>query len=453
MTAYNNPKSKEIAIYILGLFVIAVILGLNFLTFYWADDYAILNEIKELGIFKRCLNGYYTWDGRYMTPAAFFQGAFLQHLPVQLTTFIWNSCFLLSGYFLYLLINHETNSKVKNYWAFVIIGAFWLGSYRHIGQTIYWATGGVYSLNLLLGALWLLGFNHMQNGKLLKNRIGFAFFTILVSLTTQNLIISLLTLLCLSLCLNYLESDRVNLKFNVLLLLILLGGTFFLSSAPGNFIRMKEINGGGFSHISLSTLLKNFGFILFSYLKFSFFLCLLALIIGLSIIRFKINIKLNNVVFVPDSKEKVIRFIKTYKYFLVALSTVLPFLTMPEVLSTRTTIYFMFFLFAFIIIFTERLSVTKKGKLTTVQTAIIVLIYSSIVIFGIHNYIKGSVLKDEITKREQLLKQSKNKVITVKVINDEMKSYCFEIRDYKDSEDWALKAQEIYFGVQKINLE
>lgn len=453
MTAFINTKTKEMTLRILGFLSIALILSLNLHTFYWADDYAILNEIKEFGIFKRCLNGYFTWDGRYMTPAAFLQGAFLNYLPVPLITFIWNSCFLVSGYILYLLIKQETESKIKSYWSFIIIIGFWLGSYRHIGQTVYWATGGVYSFNLLLGALWILGFNHIQKSNNLLEHIAFVFFTIVVSLTTQNLTLGLITLLVLSLCLSYFKSDKKNMKYNIVLLLIFLAGTIFLSSAPGNFVRMKEINGANFSNITLLVLLKNFAFIIFTYLKFSFILSIMAFIIGISSFGFKMNVNLKSVVFFPNSKEKIIRFIAIYKYLLAAVSTVLPFITMPEVLSTRTAIYFMFFFFAFVVIYTERLFVSKPENKVLPQMAVYGLIYTALVFFGAYNFIKGTRLKEEITKREELLKQSKSKTVSVKVIEENMKSYCFDIRDYKDSEDWALKAQEAYFGIQKINLE
>lgn len=453
MTAFISRKTKEKTLWVLGFLSIALILSLNLLTFYWADDYAILNEIKEFGIFKRCVNGYYTWDGRYMTPAAFFQGVFLKYLPVELITFIWNSCFLLSGYILYLLIKKETDFKIKSYWSFIIIIGFWLGSYRHIGQTVYWATGGVYSFNLLLGALWILGFNRIKMSKNRLGHIAFVFFTIVVSLTTQNLTLGLITLLVLSFCLNYLKSDEKNLKYTILLLLILLAGTIFLSSAPGNFVRMKEINGADFNNITLLILLKNFIFIIFTYLKFSFILSIIAFIIGITSFGFNMNVDLKSKVFFPNSKQKLICFIEIYKYLLAAVSTVLPFITMPEVLSARTAIYFMFFLFSFVVIFTEHLSVSNTENKAFPQMAVYISIYTAVLFFGAYNYIKGTRLREEITKREKLLKQSKNKTISVKALNEDMKSYCFDIRDYKNSDDWSLKAQEIYFGIHKINLE
>ncbi|SHJ81922.1 hypothetical protein [Flavobacterium haoranii] len=80
-------------LYIL-LFVIVILLNLN--SFYWADDYAILNELKEFGVFKRCLNGYLTWDGRYLTPASFIQGYLLNYLPINnlnLDLFIFSKWF------------------------------------------------------------------------------------------------------------------------------------------------------------------------------------------------------------------------------------------------------------------------------------------------------------------------------------------------------------------------
>ena len=88
----------------IAVIILLIILSLNLNTFYWADDYAILNEVENLGLYKRCLNGYYNWDGRYLTIGAFLQGFFLNYLPVQIVILIWFLLFLLSGYFISLFI-------------------------------------------------------------------------------------------------------------------------------------------------------------------------------------------------------------------------------------------------------------------------------------------------------------------------------------------------------------
>lgn len=459
MTFLKNKGGTFLTI--TGLLVITLILLLNLNTFYWADDYAILNEINDLGIYQRCLHGYYVWDGRYLTPAAFLQGAFLKTLPVELITLFWNCSFLASGILLFYIIKEETNDKngssSKIYMPFLVAVIFWLGSYKHIGQTIYWATGGVYSFNLLLGAVWLLLFYKVQNTNQLKSRIGFTILTIFIGLTTQNLTIGLITFLLLTIINNFLKNEKKNIIFNVILLLIIIGGTLFLSLAPGNFVRAEEINNSAFRDITLWMLVRNTAFALATYLLFSFFLIILSVLAAI-VYFFKSGTPLaqvlNKLIFIPKTKEQCIAFIATYKYLIVALSTILPFVTMPEVVSARTAIYFMFFLVIFIFKFIHQLTVTELTmKDSSISSAITYTLFLAAFCFILYNFQKGVTLKTEITKREQLLKNSKNKVVSIKKIDENLKSYCYDFRDFRGDDDWAVDAQKIYFGCSEIRIE
>lgn len=459
MTFFKNNGNTFLSI--TGLLVIALILALNFNVFYWADDYAVLNEINDLGIYQRCIHGYYTWDGRYLTPAAFLQGAFLELLPVEIITLFWNSCFLLSGILLFYIIKEETKDKFgslnKAYLPFLISIIFWLGSYSHIGQTIYWATGGVYSFNLLLGAIWLLLFYRIQKTNRLGIKLVFLFFTVFIGITTQNLTIGFVTLLLLTIVNDFLKNEKRNVNYNVLLLLIIIGGTLFLSLAPGNFLRVEEINNSAFRNITLWMLIRNSAFALATYLIYSFVLIILAISAGLVFVSQSgntISATIKNIIFIPKTKEQFIAFIATYKYLIVALSTISPFITMPEVVSSRTAIYFMFFLVIFIFRFIHQLTVVGLNpKESSISSVITYTLFFAAFCFIVYNFQKGSILKPEITKREQLLKNSKNKVVSVKKIDEDLKSYCYDFRDFRSNDDWAVEAQKIYFGCTQIILK
>lgn len=446
---------------IIGILIITLILSLNINTFYWADDYAILNEINDLGIYQRCIHGYYAWDGRYLTPASFLQGAFLKTLPVEIITLFWNCCFLFSGILLFYIIKEETNNKngfsKKVYMPFLVAVVFWLGSYKHIGQTIYWATGGVYSFNLLLGAVWLLLFYKIQKTSLTGAKAGFLLFTVLIGLTTQNLTIGFITLIFLIILNDVLKNEKKNIKFNALLVLIIIGGTVFLSTAPGNFIRVEEINNSAFRNITFWMLIRNTAFALATYLQYSFSLIVLSILAAFAYVLQsgnKISTVIKDIVFIPKTKEQLIVFIDNYKYLIVALSTILPFITMPEVVSSRTAIYFMFFLVIFIFRFISQLSVIRMGLQENRMLHIIT--YSLFFVtfcFIIYNFQKGVVIKTEIAKREQFLRKSKNKEVSVKKIDENLKSYCYDFRDFRNNDDWAVEAQKIYFGCAEIRVE
>lgn len=459
MTFLKNNRNTFLSI--TGFLLIVLILLLNLNTFYWADDYAILNEINDLGIYQRCVHGFYTWDGRYLTPAAFLQGLFLEALPVEIITLFWNCCFLLSGIILFYIIKEETKSNSdssnKMFLPFLVATIFWLGSYKHIGQTIYWATGGVYTFNLLLGAVWLLLFYRIQKTNSLTIKSFFLLFTVGIGLTTQNLTIGFITLLLLSILTDFLKNEKKNIRYKVLLLLIIIGGTLFLSLAPGNFIRAEEINNLAFKDITLWMLVRNTAFALATYLLFSFFLIFLSLLAAIVYVFQKGNTiapVLKNLIYIPKTKEQCITFITTYKYLIIALSTILPFITMPEVVSPRTAIYFMFFLFIFIFKFTYQLSVVPLNKKETkASSAIAYILFFSVFCFVIYNFQKGKTLKAEVKKRELLLKNSKNKVVTIRKIDESLKSYCYDFRDFRGNDDWAVEAQKIYFCCTGIRIE
>ncbi|MCG2611641.1 hypothetical protein LZZ90_08990 [Flavobacterium sp. SM15] len=461
MTHFSDFKNNIYnAISFFGFLIICLILSLNLLTFYWADDYSVFNEINNYGIFNRCLRGYFVWDGRYMTPAGFLQGLFLSSLPAELITLFWTICFLTSGLIIYFILNKNEGISAKNsktyFLPILIVIAFWLGSYRHIGQTIYWATGGVYSFNLVLGSFWILLFNRLEKVNSSVQRISFIAFTIVVSLTTQNLTIALITIVFLKILSDFLFREKQNLRINIFILLIIIAGTVFLSTAPGNFLRAKELNDSALSNVSILNLVKNYFFILYSYLKFSALIIILAIfstivwVNNYSILNFK---NFASAISLPKSKVDWANFINNYKYLIAALSTILPFVALPEIVSTRTAIYFMFFLFLFIVEFLKNIPISRPATTKSFIPLFTLIVYFSATCFITYNLKKGSVLKTKMTEREQLLQKSKGKAITIRPIDESLKSYCFDLRDYNNNDDWALEAQEEYFGIQNITVK
>jgi hypothetical protein len=242
----------------------------------------------------------------------------------------------------------------------------------------------------------------------------------------------------------------------VIVFLIIIAGTVFLSTAPGNFIRINEINSSAFRDITLEIIIRNFAFTLATYLKLSFFLIFLSVLAGFVFINQsnnRISLTIQNIVFIPKTKEQFIVFIDINKYLIVALSTILPFITMPEVVSPRTAVYFMFFLVIFMFRFITQISVIQLNLNENTRTSVIAYtLFSAAFCFIIYNFCKGHKLNTEITKRELLLKNSRNKTVSIKKIDEKLKSYCYDFRDFRGNDDWALEAQRIYFGIKKINV-
>lgn len=428
-------------LYIL-LFVIVILLNLN--SFYWADDYAILNELKEFGVFKRCLNGYLTWDGRYLTPASFIQGYLLNYLPIQLITLIWTCLFLASGFLLVKILENENLMFFKEkshkllFYLFVIL-AFWFSSSKHLSQTVFWATGGVYTFNLFIGALWLYLFTIKNKSK--QNLIFLVLISVLTALTTQNLILTLLIFLIIK------SFSKEGLFINTLLFIILLSGLLFLNFAPGNKLRVNEIDSNLIDNINGITLFKNLALVTFQYLKHSIFLFLTLLIV---IAFFNKNINLKQYFFLPKNKKQFITLLQQNIYLIVAISTIIPFILIPSLASERTSIYFVFFFILYIFKILSDSNIEIFNNRNAIKHLSFVLILT---VFYSYNFILGFQLKNKLTDRATVLKEATEKTVTIKLIDKNEMPTLFRFREIKDQNDWVLSEIRKHFNCKEILIE
>ncbi|WP_310555628.1 DUF6056 family protein [Flavobacterium sp.] len=464
-------KPKKIIFKLVSFFSLIVIISillLNLNTFYWADDYNFMVDLETNGILQNCIKGYFNWDGRFLSLAAFFQGFFLKYIQIEFVTLFWSLCFLGSGLFLYKIITLELNfSKAKSNHKiiFFIVTSLilWLGSYSHLFETIYWGTGGVYSLDLLLGALWIYIFLRFQkNNFSIQSKILFFLFSIIIGSTTQNLSVAVITLLLITMCIDFLDSKKTSLKYNSLLLLALIFGLLFIVLAPGNFKRMDNIENLNTSYISFWSIIKGFLTVLLSYSKRALLLVILAAI-GAIAIRFQSCSRQENQedsTQVISIKQKSKWLLTQLKWLLVALSTITPFAFMPQMASHRTTIFFLFFIQIFVyyivLSFKSKEAIYVSSKRFQTSIVLLLLIISLSGIFAGYNLKKGLILKEVITERENILKKSENKVVIIKLINPSLKSRCFNFNDFniqnKTGTDFIQTGQEKYYKVKKINV-
>jgi hypothetical protein len=462
-------NNKRIYFKLLALFALAcfcLILLLNVYTFYnGGDDYYFISDLQKVGVLQNCINGYNNWDGRYLALGAFVQGMSLLYLPIELATFFWNLAFLSSGIILYYVIQLESQKphlvfNLKPILLFVFPILLWIGSYKHIAETIYWGTGGVYSFDLLLGAIWVIGFLKFQkNNYNLILKIIFILFSLIVGASTQNLAIALITLVLISIIIDFLKNNNSKASFNLLLLLILIIGLLFITLAPGNQLRINEVKKIAKPDLTLLYFAENFARTLFLYLKWSLVLIILSIFSSFAISFssegevFFYNLEIN-----LKTKTGWADLIADFKWLLVAISTITPFLTIPEVVSPRTAIYFMFFIMIFVILFTskiirpaERIIVRDNYWFSKLLFFILIL---GIFVFASSNFISGKALKKEVLAREIILKKGRNKTVYIKPINPNLNSVCFKFSDFvndgTESVASILENQERFFGTKIV---
>jgi Family of unknown function (DUF6056) len=464
-------KTQPKLLLIFACFVVLLILSLCINTFYWADDYAFIVNLNKIGILQNAIEGYLTWDGRMLTLGAFVQAFLLKNLPIELITFVWSLCFLGSGILIFYIINQELQFKIKNKYTKILLVLIlmivsWLGAYIHFSETIYWGTGGCYSFGLLLGSIWVFWFLKIQEFKInLIQKIVFFIFSIIVGGTTQNLTVALLTLIVVYLIYNYIKKIKSVNSFNFLILISVLLGLSFIMLAPGNAIRMKEAGYATFSNLSFFIVFKHTLFVLVYYFYYSIVAILLSLVAAFGIFNLlnpKIKFRTFPKIIFPKSRENWAHLLLDFKWLLVSLSTILPFILIPNLMAKRTVIYFVYFMILFVVTFCLRIfqksflistDIVKPNLFSKgIISFLIILIGATI--FVIYNFQKGFVLKKEITKRENLLKNSKGKTVYLKLINQDLTSPCYHFTDFfidKPIEDDFIKtSQEQYFNVKIV---
>ncbi|WP_395053509.1 DUF6056 family protein, partial [Flavobacterium sp.] len=251
----NFLKIFKNSVCIVGLISLFSILILSVNTFYWADDYSFMLKIKSKGIIGNCIYGYNNWEGRFLTLGAFFQGFLIKYFRVEFITLVWSSLFLTSGLLMIKIIFSELNSVIFNKINYYLIAIslailLWLGAYFHVAETVYWATGGIYSFFLLQCSVWIIFYLNFQKGNFTTfQKIFFLVFCFFSGASSQNLAVAFLALIAISILLDYLKNDKTNNKWNYLFFLFVFLGVLFISIAPGNFVRMKV---NGMTHFDMS---------------------------------------------------------------------------------------------------------------------------------------------------------------------------------------------------------
>ena len=464
----NEIKNKTYNQYltIFAVVVLFIIMLLSTNGFYWADDFGFMSDLNDQGIFANCYEGYFRWDGRFLSVGSFFQCFNLVYLSIETIIFIYTLCVLLSGILMFYILNLEINLQFRNQsQRFFIMLMFpiilWLGSLIHACETIYWGTGGSYSFDLLLGSIWVLLFLKLQNFKInLIYQILFLIFSFAVGGLTQNLSMPLITLAFITIICNILENKKTNVVFNFLILIFVISGLVFIMIAPGNWLRIKDEK-TVVDIFNILILIKNYFYVLIKFASRSIFAIVAAGILAVSAV-FINNSKLSfpKLVFfkIPKSRLDFIIFLQDYKWLLAAASSALPFMAIPLFSGRRTVIYFGYFIMIFVFLqtikfynkatLTENIAV-KNRNTTIAKIGFLIILFSS---FGlsVQNLIKGAVLKKAITERENILKKSRGKTIHLRSIRPELSTICFQFADYPYTGAYVKSSQERYFGVKII---
>lgn len=460
-----STKSQNL-ILLFGITTLILILSLCFFTFKSGDDYDFITNVTSRGIIQNCIKLYNEWDGRFLSITSVIQGLMLVYLPIELVTFIWNICFFINGFLIFIIVKSEVELNIKNIKMQIItictiIIVSWLGAIRHFSDTIYWGTGGVYTLALLFGTIYILVFlNFQKKKKKIFAILIFGFCSFLVGCLTQNLTIPIQLLVIMTIFSDVFTKQKKYHFQNFFFLSFLFLGLLVVTFAPGSKVRLTVCNP---ETSSMLQLIYNFFLVLAKYLYRSIFLIIFAFVGAIAVFLMqtpKVKMHLTNIF--KFQTFNLLQFVKNTKWFVIALSTITPFVVIPDLVSQRTTIYFInfFCIFLFISIFkilekyTSRTNYSNPNKNINISKVLFALLFIFTIIFVAYNLKMGYNLKSEITSRENILKSSKNKTIFLKIIDVNKIPICYNFTDYPflqtDNSDFVRKFQEKYYGVKII---
>lgn len=428
------------------------ILLLSFNAFYKTDDYGFMNDLNKLGVIKNCIEGYFDWDGRFLSLGAFFQGGLLKYFSIEFVFLFWTLCFLMSGFLVqYILTNgsYKLDFTPNLSTGLLLSVLLWFVSIPILSEVVYWGVGGVYAFDLLVGTIWIMFFLKYQESEVINKQLLFLLFTVITGGLTQNLSIPLIVLVLITLFTSRKEKN----KFNLVTFLFLCLGLCFIQFAPGNLIRIQAMNLKKLD-FSFFQLLKNLLWILFVFSQRIYLLLFLFFIFTLVYFKEFSDgcVKFLKIIRISALRNK--DFLNFFKWTIVALSSITPFVLIPEFISLRTTIFFVFFQFLF---FLELgFLFFKKIKMEKFNNSIIIFLFGSFVLsLNVYLFMGGLRLKAEINEREEMLKKSNGKILNVKLINPNLSNFIYNYSDYGYPETpeniWVKRSQEKYFNV-KINV-
>ncbi len=462
-----------IATVIISIFVLVSIISIAFFTWPKADDVSLLLQINEKGIFQHIVKSYYSWDGRVIS-LGIVQSIFLKYLPVEIINIIWASCLILTAFV--SLITFLRVLQVGRRLIFsdyivgtaVISGVFWYGFKNHISDTVYWATGGVYVMALLLATIWLYLWIVIFSPKRRNSRIHiflFCIYTVFVGALTQNLSCSLLVFMGIELIHSILAKDREAVNKSAILILLLVVGLLIIVIAPGNFIRSTY--GRNSFALNFLTLFSNASNIVLYNVRQS--VPLFILVIG--------SIPLMTVFYLYSSAKKIKRRIvvslgnydmkttlKLTRFLFASIASVAPFIFVPDFVSPRGTIYFMAFLFFWIYFdllpFCLKCIVEHISK-RHIQRSYWPFIGIAVFLLGIFSFTSSHILrlrqiKAEVLKREKIIKSYANKGedVIIYPIDKSKLPFSYTFSDITiDKQNWINQAVAKTYNLKSIRVE
>jgi hypothetical protein len=312
------------------------IFALAFFAQLYADDYCGLEIMTEHNPLTYALHMYQYWGGTFFT--LLIQGAFFESYILAKSSIFVGVFVLGATAYLILKMLDKQNVKFKSLfrldfmWVlFLTIALFWIGFRKHIGETVYWATGMTNIITCFAVIGWFLIYEfHRKKSLFLISVTSF-----ILGMLAFTISPAAITFMIFPVLVEFFKTKKwsafLEKKF-VIALVCIVAGTIIISIAPGNFSRasLNESSFGG-------NILVNYAKYTSRFIAHVWHMIPLTFLFVFSLEKFF---------------EKLPNLSKTtlFKWCLITISTVSPFAVLNSAASPRGGIHFHLFFGIFLIL-------------------------------------------------------------------------------------------------------
>ncbi len=315
------------------LVLLGILILLNLFSFPQIDDYLLFIRFKSTNFIKYSLKRYFTWEGAVISPFVLLDYFLFTIIPdliqgVKFITFIWTLFFILGGLYFTKLTLYQFNIKQEKEYipklTIIFTSIFWISLIKILSRTLYWANGGYHIAILATFFVWLY---YLETNKNFKLQLLLIFI-----LGTSG--IRILFIIPIFLIFHFFKTyNKKQTIWNIISFSI---SELVVLVAPGNIERLKSLNHGVSTELSISYLLNNY-FLILDKILFYYKPYIIISTILLSIIYLALY---NN-----DNK---LSFLYSTRYLFAALSIPAIFSIMPKgIFYLRATSLFPIFLSTF----------------------------------------------------------------------------------------------------------
>lgn len=446
----KRSKNLLLLLFILSLVCLISLVLYCFMLWPWADDFVYIQALKNNSLWEFTIYEGTHVDSRWMSPLAFIRNIIFKYLSHQLALIFYLVIFYINSALILFEVLHYRFGGIKEniiFYTFFTLTLFY-GLNIVVSEVIFWQAGAYYQLNLLVGlvAIIILEKSKFHCSILFKSFSIFIF--ILCGTLTYNLSISLLFYGIILLLTQEFTPKKyfVFLLFLLtvtMLLMVLMPASLNRVSGNYSFIKRTLIALRAFVHVPAEYFRNAYSVFTMSLFSFVFYLY--------SPVSYQKDVEVNSL--------KNLLFI--FRYPILALSTIIPFLIAPDLASKRTSLYFMIFIGLFILISTRHLFGRVFQNLLPLKNISLLIIFIFLVFhlytIADHFYIAYDLKKQYVQRVSHLKKMAK--LGAKKVIIEPYKFEMFipfslqSLRDFeltKERNDWRNNQYQSIYNIDTV---